>query len=447
MTTTEAVKAGAAGGVTRDEAAPARDPAGARPAGFPWNVPSRPVETWRPDRTDVGLSLITAAFGVCDSLTQSANNLLGDRRWEAALVTGLAGLLLLFRRRLPITVALACGVVHMIAFAPVHVVLSLYAAGAYSAVRARVIAVTAAVGALTVAGSHWDPGGSVVRGLMWSSFYMGATVIGMLSRRYTAASQAYADALVRERGQLVERARIDERARIARELHDVVAHRVSLMVVEAGALETSPERGADWTVKVAGRIRAGGRKALEELRQVVGVLDDEAPDGEPPLSPRHGASDIRTLVDGAREAGMDVTFTVDGTHAGHAGRDGHGDRGDRDERDDRDLERVPAAVGGTAYRIAQEALTNICKHAGRPAVRVWLQTHPERLVVRVVNDPPRIAGTGARLPGLGTGLIGLQERVESLGGVFAAHPHEGGFVVTAVLPFGGTAAVQGRAHD
>jgi len=395
---------------------------------------------WRPDRADIGLAAAATAFGVCDSLTQTANHLLGDRQVAAALVTGFGGLLLLFRRRFPITVAAVCAVVNLVAFAPAHVILSLYAAGAYSRSRASVIAVSllVAVGEMLVA--RQGAGESPVRALMWSAFYCGGSVIGILSRRYTATIEAYAEALIRERAQMVQRARLDERARIAREMHDVVSHRVSLMVVEAGAMEVSAGRGPEWVATVAGRIRASGRQALEELRRVMGVLD-VAPGDDAPLSPQHGVLEIKTLADGARVAGLEVSLAEDG-----------------------DLGSVPPAVGATAYRVVQESLTNSCKHGGGAPVRVALRVQDGSLVVRVTSEPsplPASRGGAAsgdvgegcaqldeawargreaagKLPGAGVGLIGLRERVEVLGGLFKAGPHDGGgYEVVAVLPFGG----------
>jgi len=212
----------------------------------------------------------------------------------------------------------------------------------------------------------------------------------------------------REQALTTEAARDAERTRIAREMHDAVGHRVSLMVLQAGAIEmaaTDRER----VEQLACQVQVAGRQALDELRQAVGVLRDGDDDGAP-LGPQPGLDDIERMVKECRAAGMDVEMTrpVDAAS-------------------------VDPMVCRAAYRIAQEALTNAGKHAPGAHVSVAIERPAGRLVVRVVNGPatePVHAGSSG-----GYGLVGLRERVRTLNGTLRAEPRlDGGFVVEAVLP-------------
>ena len=198
-----------------------------------------------------------------------------------------------------------------------------------------------------------------------------------------------------------------ERARIAREMHDAVGHRVSLMVLQAGAIEmaaTDQQR----VEQLACQVQQAGRLALDELRQAVGVLRDGEDDGAP-LTPQPGLDDIERLVKECRAAGMTVEFT-------------------------RATEAPPVdpAVCRAAYRIVQEGLTNAGKHAPGAAVTVTVERPPDQLLVRVVNGAP---AEPSQARGGGFGLVGLRERVRTLDGELRAEPRlDGGFLVEAVLP-------------
>ncbi len=216
-----------------------------------------------------------------------------------------------------------------------------------------------------------------------------------------------AERLEREQAVRAEQARGHERARIAREMHDVVAHRVSLMVLHAGALEVNAPD--ERTARAAELIRGTGREALDNLRDVLGVL--RAPAGGPPapLTPQPGLDDVAGLVEQSRAAGVHITR--------------------RDEGTPREL---PAMVGSTAYRIVQEALTNVHKHAPGAPVEVVVGYRPEEVSVTVRNEAGRGPAAGPRG---GFGLVGLRERVHLLGGSFRAGPTgHGGFDVAALLP-------------
>ncbi|MEV7024353.1 histidine kinase [Kitasatospora sp. NPDC093558] len=216
------------------------------------------------------------------------------------------------------------------------------------------------------------------------------------------------DLLAEQAQERARRARLEERTRIAREMHDVVAHRVSLMVVHAGALERivakDPQKAAQ-SAKLMGEV---GRQALNELREILGVLrmDDERP-AEP-----DSLAGLPRLVDQSRAAGMAVTLTVSGSRRQFTGE-----------------------AEQTAYRVVQEGLTNAHKHAGGANVSVLLAYAPNGVRVSVVNACPGGERGAAELPSGGNGLVGMRERVIALGGTFSAGPEaDGGFRVEAVLP-------------
>ncbi|WP_051515883.1 sensor histidine kinase [Candidatus Blastococcus massiliensis] len=223
-----------------------------------------------------------------------------------------------------------------------------------------------------------------------------------------AALQERAETAEAERELLARDAVRTERTRIAREMHDAVGHRVSLMVLQAGAIEMAA-RDPGRVEQLAGHVQTAGRRALDELREMVGVLRAGDVDEDAPLGPQPGLEDLPRLVEHAREAGMHVRLELP-EHAG-----------------------VDAAVGRAAYRIAQEALTNAGKHAPGAPVTVTVERTADRLAVRVVSGP--VEGVPAGTSGEGYGLVGLAERVRTLDGRFTAqHRLDGGFCVEAVLP-------------
>jgi signal transduction histidine kinase len=237
--------------------------------------------------------------------------------------------------------------------------------------------------------------------------------IGVYVRTRALLVQALRDRADRaesERELLAREAVLTERTRIAREMHDAVGHRVSLMVLQAGAIEMAAADG-ERVAQLAGQVQTAGRQALDELRQMVGVLRAEDADDAAPRAPQPGLADLPALVAQCRAAGMAVELTM--PPEGSAP--------------------VEAAAGRAAYRVVQEALTNAGKHAPGARVGVALDRQPDHLVVRIVNAAPPHAATDA--PGGGFGLVGLAERVRTLGGRLTAEPRlDGGFQVKAVLP-------------
>jgi len=222
------------------------------------------------------------------------------------------------------------------------------------------------------------------------------------------AQRAEADQRLHE-----DRARMAERTRIAREMHDVLAHRISLLALHAGALEVRPDLPAAKVRETAELLRSTARQALDELRGVIGLLREES-GGEPaPPTPQPSLSDIRRLVEETRQAGATIDFEMQVEH----------------------VDAAPSTLGRDAYRIVQEALTNIGKHASGTAARVQVTGAPgDGLRVSVRNRRPLHAHAGPALPGSGAGLLGLQERVALAGGTLVHGPDgSGDFVVEADL--------------
>lgn len=216
--------------------------------------------------------------------------------------------------------------------------------------------------------------------------------------------------LEREQDQEARRAVEAERARIARELHDIVAHQVSMMTVQAGAAKTVALNDPETARRSMEAVETAGRQALNELRHLMDVLRPEAEQAG--LSPQPGLADIPELVDHVRQAGLDISLELE-----------------------IDGEALPARVGLSAYRIVQEALTNVLKHAGPDAeTRVRLTGDEGRIIVEVTDN-----GQGATiLPSSGHGLHGMRERAQQLGGHLTAGPLAGGgFRVVADLPVKG----------
>ncbi|GAA3157711.1 histidine kinase [Streptomyces rameus] len=265
-------------------------------------------------------------------------------------------------------------------------------------------------------------------------------------RRLMESLRERADSLERELQLLAERAeeraewaRNEERTRIAREMHDVVAHRVSLMVVHAAALQAVARKDPEKAVKNAALVGDMGRQALTELREMLGVLragegagrrsavvplaavgEAAAEAASRVAAVEAGAaegpclSELEELVGQSAAAGMVVDLSVEGEVRSYA-----------------------AEIEQTAYRVVQEALTNVHKHAAGAKTHVRLAHRVSEIAMQVENEPPPepAAALAAGLPSGGNGLVGMRERVVALGGVFVSGPTEaGGFRVSAVIP-------------
>jgi signal transduction histidine kinase len=211
----------------------------------------------------------------------------------------------------------------------------------------------------------------------------------------------------------VAQARALERTRIAREMHDVLAHRISLLSLHAGALEIRPDAASADVARAAGVIRASAHQALEDLRQVIGVLRE--PSAERGVErPQPTIAGLPPLVGESRDAGVPVRL---------------------DLRVD-DPAEVPDGTGRAAYRIVQEALTNARKHAPGAAVCVTVAGAPGKGLRIEVHNGPAAGGAAPPLPGAGTGLIGLAERATLAGGGLRhGADGAGGYALRAWLPW------------
>lgn len=263
-----------------------------------------------------------------------------------------------------------------------------------------------------------DPQGAVSEYFSVSGVAAVAWVAGVVLHerlRRTAELEQRAARLERERESEARTAVAEERARIAREMHDVVAHSLSVMVVQAEAaeamLDVEPERAR----RPLAAVQDTGRGALTELRRMLGALRETAGDGDAPLTPQPGLAGLGDLVDHVRAAGLPVELRVEGA-----------------------ARPLPSGVDLSAYRIVQEGLTNALKHAG-PARAEVLVRYGDRDLELEVSDDGR--GRDDASNGGGHGLVGMRERVALYGGELDAGPRPGGgFGLRARLPIGGAPA-------
>jgi signal transduction histidine kinase len=336
------------------------------------------------------------------------------------LIVGVTGCLalVLLRRRWPVALALtlnAAGLfVSSMAFGVTFVAL-------FNVAQRRSWRVTAAVAVV-----HFAPIALPLDPAIDTRTYVETVVVvglldavlitsGMLVRAQRQLVNSLRERAVQaEEGQRlrVEEARHLERERLAREMHDVLAHRISLLAMHAGALEFRPDAPAE-QARAAGVIRQSAYEAMEDLREVIGMLRAGPGDGDA-ARPQPTLTDLPALIEESVQA--DAPVTLDNRIG--------------------DLSAVPTRIGRHAYRIVQEALTNARKHAPKAGVRVTVAGSPgAELTVEVCNGLTVRLITG-RLPGAGAGLIGLRERVDLVGGRLEhGHTAEGDFLLRAWLPW------------
>ncbi|QLI99699.1 sensor histidine kinase [Streptomyces sp. NEAU-sy36] len=271
-------------------------------------------------------------------------------------------------------------------------------------------------------GTDYQPTGVAAVVLSAVVVVLGVAVRGRQEARAELVEQTSLTAEERARRTLLE-----ERSRIARELHDVVAHHMSVISIQAQVAPHLVERPPPELIENLAGIRQNALEALTELRRVLGVLRSEHPEdpegpyglgapgtGAAPDAPQPTLARLGTLLDNTRAAGMEVSAEVRGRVRPYA-----------------------PGVELSAYRIVQEALSNALRHAPGSTVRVEVAHRPDGLHLEIVNSRPREAV--APSPGAGHGLLGMRERAAMLGGrVTAAATPQGGFAVTAFLPGGGT---------
>ena len=264
-----------------------------------------------------------------------------------------------------------------------------------------------AVGAATVAVAGFASGAAVgptaANGVPWG---LGTLVALLIARRVVWDREQRAQIAERERDVAGREAVVEERARIARELHDVIAHNVSMIVVQAGAERRVLDGANASTHEVLQTIEQIGRSALTEMRRLLGMLRSDADDA---LAPQPGLGDVPRLVTQVREAGLPVDLRIDG-----------------------ERRELPVGIELSAYRIVQEALTNALKHAGEAHAAVRIRYGDDSLELEIVDDGAEEANRAAVG---GHGLVGMRERVALYGGRLDASPNPGGgFVVRAKLP-------------
>src|SRR5690242_10745943 len=260
---------------------------------------------------------------------------------------------------------------------------------------------------LWLAAREHDPNGPAGATIVFIAVTIAADNVGSRLR----AQQALATQTERTEAERARRAVLEERTRIARELHDVVAHHMSLIAVRA---ETAPYRLSDLPESARaefGALSEVAREALTDMRLLLGVLRHDQPAA---LAPQPQLADLPALVDAARRAGVSVELSVPPA-----------------------LDQVPSGIALCAYRIVQESLSNASQHAPGAPVTVSVVHDARAVLLRVANGPAGPAGPPGSERGPGHGLTGMRERVALLGGSLSAGPApDGGFVVSAVLPLG-----------
>ncbi|MEU4702525.1 sensor histidine kinase [Nonomuraea dietziae] len=362
--------------------------------------------------TDWTIAICVAAALLVTGLSgqHSTTNL--DLFGYALLTAG--GLALVARRRAPVPVLVVtglCAVGHHAAGFDVPAVAYLF--GVYAAVRAghRAITVAASVTVLALlplaalaSGLH-DTGEAFAqaRGALELAWLVAAGAAGEAVRQ----AERRAEEAERTREEIAQHRADEERLHIARELHDSLTHQISIIKVQAEVAVHVARRRGEQVPESLLAIQEAGREAARELRATLQALRDD--DTTPP----RGLDDVPELVERARSIGLDATLTIEGQR-----------------------HEVPAAVSRTVYRIVQESLTNIARHAAAASASVRIDCRPDGLAIRI-DDDGRATPDAAPVPGVG--LLGMRERVTALGGRLRAEPRsEGGFTVQAELPVGQT---------
>jgi signal transduction histidine kinase len=374
---------------------------------------------------DIVLALVFAVWAQVDLWGQTPPGLrVAGGLGVLAVILVLLTLPLAVRRRAPAvallvpvaTLVVASALIHHSTGVPVEVFIALliafYSVGAHSGECASPLVgafALAAIAAVDLARPGFFNGSGSPRPGAWLAFSI-AWLVGrdMRRRREKVANlESRAERLEEEREQEAQLAVSDERARIARELHDIVAHGVSVIVAQARAgphLVDDPER-------VSGAFKAiesTGREALTELRRLLGILRSD--DQQLAIGPQPGLASLRSLVEQVRVSGLPVELTIEGEPS-----------------------RLPAGVDLAAYRIVQEALTNVVKHSEATRVEVSIR-YQRRELELAVTDNGRGGAAGSN--GSGHGVIGMRERVALYGGSLEGGRHDdgGGYSVRARLP-------------
>lgn len=373
----------------------------------------------RPRLQDAALAAAASAFAVVAVVVDIGEGA-GDPDVVSLGLVAVAGAALLFRRRNPLAVLavvvaarllMAWDAGNDVALVPAAM-LALYTV-ARTGDRRRALVTSLAAAALmmvVVAGVNSDE---------FAQELVGEVALMLLPIAVADAARSRADR-VRDLIETEAQARVQaERLRIARDLHDVVAHGLSTIAIQSGVAAHLIDRDPDHAKEALEVINSTGKRSLEELRSMVGVLrsTDDVPLRPTPNDP----DDLSDVLGGAADAGLDLTTDVRGG--------------------------FPPGVGDApvvaVHRIVQEALTNVARHAGPVPVVLSLHHGSDHVRLRIANEPGPASSPSA--PSTGVGVVGMAERAESLGGSLLAGPaDDGGFVVDAVIPYHQRATMEGR---
>ncbi len=292
------------------------------------------------------------------------------------------------------------------------ILLAAWCFGAYNPPRRALVGLVAIIAATVFVVLEFPT--SSGSDIVWiDSFVVAAWLAGFAVRHQAQQTERLRELAAQLRAQsdsAAEEAVEEERSRIARELHDVVAHHVSVMTVQAGAVRRllKPEQEREREALVS--VEETGRTALTEMRRLLGVLKDDTTPARAPLAPQPGVATLDLLVEQVREAGLPVQLTTEGEPV-----------------------ELPPGVDLSAYRIVQEALTNALKYAGPARAWVVVRYSADDLELEIANDGRSEPGEN----GTGHGLVGMRERVAVYGGELESGPRRGGgFEVRARLPIG-----------
>jgi signal transduction histidine kinase len=354
--------------------------------------------------------LLAAALAIGSELEVWFGTVTGRERFVVAIAGPLMAATVAIRRRYPavsgIAAALIADVV-AIGWKPPNTasfgiawLCSMYALAVWTSTRLFVIGATVlALPTFVAVAIRGEPKGGI-------SFTVVALVVMVLVRRVVGDRERRAEIAERERDLVAREAVVEERARIARELHDVIAHHVSMIVLQAGAERRVLDGANASTREVLETVERTGRSALTEMRRLLGML---RADTNEPLTPQPRLTDLPILVDQLRAAGLPVDLRVEG-----------------------DPRELPVGIELSAYRIVQEALTNALKHAGKATASVNIRYGSDSLELEIADDG---AEGSTPVASGGHGLLGMRERVALYGGrLDAGRRPGGGFAVRVLLP-------------
>lgn len=377
--------------------------------------------------TDVVLAVVAAALAVGGSVAVQSFDLGRplDALAYALLIAGAAALVA--RRHLPVAVAVATAATALayylsgytgLIFPAIPLLVALYTVVAQGK-RVPALAVAAAVLAVFALDKLLLPGANPpeFEGLLWvTGFITSAVVLGEVSRSrrdYLTAVEERAHEAERTREEEARRRAGEERLRIAREVHDVIGHSISLINVQAGVAAHLMDHDPEQARRALLTIKQTSKEALRELRDTLGALR-QVEDDEAPRTPAPSLARLEDLAAGMSVGGLDVRVTMAG-----------------------ERRPLPASIDAAAYRIVQESLTNVSRHADASTATVSVDYGQESLTVQVDDDGRGV--TGGAVPNGGSGIVGMRERAAATGGELHVGPRpEGGFRVRARLPLDGS---------